>query len=98
MWRIVRAESPTLEAEIAVRRIRRRDRARKLCHRNRMLFITNIDNPVGKKNLVAIGVGSFSVGQHESAVENSAINRVERDAHPGILRGWFEAAHFPLFF
>src|ERR1700736_3965004 len=98
MWRIVRAESPTLETKIAVRRIRRRDRPRKLRNRDGMLFVANIDNPVGKKNLVAIRVSGFSVGQHESAVENSAINRMKRDAHPGILRGRFEAAHFPLFY
>src|ERR1700737_3824942 len=95
---IVRAESPTLETKIAVRSIRRRDRPRKLRNRDGMLFVANIDNPVGKKNLVAIRVSGFSVGQHESAVENSAINRMKRDAHPGILRGRFEAGHFPLFY
>src|SRR3979490_788581 len=98
MRRIVRAKSPTLETKIAIRRTRRRDWARKLRHRNGMLFIANIDNPIGQKNLVAIGVGGFSVSEHESAVEHSAVNRVERNAHPGILRRRFEAAHFPLFF
>src|ERR1700681_2889231 len=36
MWRIVRAESSTLETKIAVRRLRPWARPRKLCHRNRM--------------------------------------------------------------
>src|ERR1700688_50977 len=95
---IVRAEAPALETEIAVWSLRRRDWARKLCYRDRMLFVANIDNPVGKKNLIAIGVGGFSVGQHKSAVENPAINGVKRNSHRGILRGRLEAAHFPLFF
>ena len=44
------------------------DRPGKLRDRDRMLFVTNIDNPVGKKNLVAIGIGGFSVSEHKALV------------------------------
>src|ERR1700730_7836124 len=98
MWRIVRAEASTLETKVAVWSLRRRDWARKLRYRDRMFFVANIDNPVGKKNLVAIRVGGFSVGQHKSAIQNSAINGVEGDAHSGVLRGRFESTDFALFF
>src|SRR3984957_12453511 len=98
MRRIVCAKASALETKIAIWRVGGRDRPRELRHWDRMLFIADIDDPVGKKNLVAIGVGGFSVGEHKSPVENSAINGVERNAHPGVLRGRFESAYFALFF
>src|SRR6202047_3233668 len=98
MRRIVCAKASALETKIAIWRLRGRNGARELGDRDRMLFVANVDYPVGKKNLVAVGVGGFSVGEHKSAVENSAINGVEGNAHPGVLRGWFESPHFPLFF
>src|ERR1700722_17727577 len=98
MRRIVCAKASALETKIAIWRVGGRDRPRKLRHWDRMLFIADIDDPVGKKNLVAMGGGGFSVGQHKSTVENSAINGVKRNSHPGVLRGRFEAADFALFF
>src|ERR1700732_1609259 len=98
MRRIVRAETTALETEIAVRSFRRRNGPRELGDRDRMLFVANVDYPVGKENLVAVGVGGFAVGEHKSAVENSAINGVKGDAHTGIL-GWrFKSSHLALLF
>src|SRR5215472_14645762 len=96
MRRIVRAEASALEAKIAVRGFRRRHGTRKLSDRNGMLFVTNVHDPVGKINLVAIGVGGFAVGDYEAAIENAAVDRMEGDAHAGVLRRRLEATDFLL--
>src|SRR5579859_4196570 len=91
---IVRAEASALEAEIAVGGFGRRNGARKLGDGDRMRFVADINDPVGQIDLVAIGVGGFAVGDDEAAIQDAAVDGVERDAHAGILRGGFEAADF----
>src|SRR5579859_7807211 len=96
MRRIMRPEAAALEAEIAVGRLGRRNGAGKLRHGDGMLFIADVDDPVGEIDLVAVGVGGLAVGEDEAAVENAAIDGVEGDAHSGILRRRLEATDFLL--
>ena len=89
-------EASALETEIAVRRFRRRHGAGKLRDCDGVFFVANVDDPIGKINLVAVGIGGFAVRNDEAAFEDAAINGVEGDAHSGILRGRFESADFLL--
>jgi hypothetical protein len=82
MRRIMRTKASPFETEVVVGGLGRRDGTRKLRHRDRMLFVPNVDHPYWQENLVAVRVESFPIRGNKPAIKKSEIDRVESNPSP----------------